>query len=160
MDIHVGEMHANHEYESSGIFLNDDINIVKAVVSSEEGPALCRADVARYVLKMYDRGLVDLSKLQQMAALYFRNKIACTVTSRSYAWQLALVSSSISPTRTLLRVSLDPARRYAGMRTGTNPGKYGSGRSTELIPTRCNMTTKTLPVPEDKHSHHDHRQDR
>jgi hypothetical protein len=44
-------------------------------VSAERDPALCPADVARYVLKMYDRGVVDPSKLQQLAALYFRTKL-------------------------------------------------------------------------------------
>lgn len=72
-------MNASHDYQSSGIFLNEDINIVQAayenVVSAERDPALCRADVARYVLKMYDRGVVDPSKLQQLAALYFRTKL-------------------------------------------------------------------------------------
>ncbi len=72
-------MHANDGYKSSGIFLDQDINIVKAaydtVVSAERDPALCRADVARYVLKMYDRGVVDPSKLQQLAVLYFRTKL-------------------------------------------------------------------------------------
>jgi hypothetical protein len=74
-----GEMYANHEYKSSGIFLDKDIDIVKtayeAVVSGERDPALSRADVARYVLKMYDRGVVNPSKLQQLAALYFRTKL-------------------------------------------------------------------------------------
>ncbi|CUX50002.1 MULTISPECIES: hypothetical protein [Rhizobium/Agrobacterium group] len=72
-------MHASHEYQSSGIFLNEDINIVKAayenVLSAERDPALCRADVARYVLKMYDRGVVDPLKLQRLATLYFRTKL-------------------------------------------------------------------------------------
>ncbi|OAE47944.1 hypothetical protein [Agrobacterium tumefaciens] len=72
-------MYANHEYQSSGIFLDEDINIVKAafdnVVSAEPDPALCRAEVARYVLKMYDRGVVDPLKLQQLTALYFRTKL-------------------------------------------------------------------------------------
>jgi len=72
-------MQTNHEYLSAGIFLNEDINIVKAayenVVSAERDPTLCPADVARYVLKMYDRGVVDPSKLQQLAALYFRTKL-------------------------------------------------------------------------------------
>ncbi|QDG94401.1 hypothetical protein NIBR502774_17710 (plasmid) [Rhizobium sp. NIBRBAC000502774] len=72
-------MPANHEYQSSGIFLNDDINIVKSayenVLSVERDPALPRTDVARYVLKMYDRGVVDPLKLQRLAALYFRTKL-------------------------------------------------------------------------------------
>lgn len=72
-------MLAHHEYQSSGIFLNDDINVVKAayenVLSAEHDLALCRTDVARYVLKMYDRGVVDPLKLQQLAGLYFRTKL-------------------------------------------------------------------------------------
>lgn len=72
-------MQASHDYLTSGIFLNEDINIVKAayenVLSAEQDPALCRTDVARYVLKMYDRGVVDPLKLQRLAALYFRTKL-------------------------------------------------------------------------------------
>lgn len=43
-------MQTNHEYLSAGIFLNEDINIVKAayenVASAERDPPLCSADVA------------------------------------------------------------------------------------------------------------------
>ncbi|WCJ64167.1 hypothetical protein [Agrobacterium tumefaciens] len=72
-------MQINYGYQSSGIFLNEDINIIEAayenVLSLERNPALCRADVARYVLKMYDRGVVDPLKLQRLATLYFRTKL-------------------------------------------------------------------------------------
>lgn len=72
-------MQVNYEYQSSGIFLNEDINIIEAayenVLSVERNPALGRADVARYVLKMYDRGVVDPLKLQRLATLYFRTKL-------------------------------------------------------------------------------------
>ncbi|MDP9563395.1 UNVERIFIED_ORG: hypothetical protein J2740_004607 [Rhizobium nepotum] len=72
-------MQASHEYQSSGIFLNEDINIVKAayekVLSTERDLDLCRMDVARYVLKMYERGIVDPLKLERLAALYFRTKL-------------------------------------------------------------------------------------
>ncbi|MDO3445536.1 hypothetical protein [Agrobacterium sp. V1] len=72
-------MQVNYEYQSSGIFLNEDMNIIEAayenVLSVERNPALCRADVARYVLKMYDRGVVDPLKLQRLATLYFRTKL-------------------------------------------------------------------------------------
>ncbi len=48
-------MPANHEYQSSGIFMNDDINIVKLTsenfLSAEKDPALSGTDVARYILK-------------------------------------------------------------------------------------------------------------
>lgn len=72
-------MAATHEYKSSGIFLDDDINIVKAaydnVLLGESDQTLSRMDVARYVLKMYDRGVVDPAKLQRLAELYFRTKL-------------------------------------------------------------------------------------
>jgi len=72
-------MSANCAYQSSGIFLDDDINIVKAaydgVLSAEQDPCLRVDEVARYVLKMYDRGIVDPGKLQRMSALYFRTKL-------------------------------------------------------------------------------------
>lgn len=56
-------MHEHHYYQRSGIFLNEDINVVKSayetVLSAEPDSALSATDVARYVLKMYDRGVVD-----------------------------------------------------------------------------------------------------
>jgi|EndMetStandDraft_2_1072991.scaffolds.fasta_scaffold1945051_1 hypothetical protein len=74
-----GEMHEHHYYQRSGIFLNEDINVVKSayetVLSAEPDSALSATDVARYVLKMYDRGVVDPSKLQGLAVLYFRTKL-------------------------------------------------------------------------------------
>lgn len=65
----------------AGIFLNDDINIVKAacdtVVSAEHDPALRRADVARYVLKMYDRGVVDPSNFSNWPRSIFEPNCVC-----------------------------------------------------------------------------------
>lgn len=33
------------------------------------------ADVARYVLRMYDRGIVDAEKLTRLTSLHFRNRL-------------------------------------------------------------------------------------
>ncbi|MGV1821799.1 hypothetical protein G6L32_26085 [Agrobacterium tumefaciens] len=72
-------MSVNRAFQSSGIFLDDDINIVKAaydgVLSTEQDPYLRVDEVARYVLKMYDRGVVDPGKLERLSTLYFRTKL-------------------------------------------------------------------------------------
>jgi hypothetical protein len=74
------KLSAYRAYQSSGIFLNDDINTVKSaydsVLTGEHDPSLCVEDVARYVLKMYNRGIVDPGKLHEMSALYFRMRRA------------------------------------------------------------------------------------
>ncbi len=72
-------MSAVREYLRSAIFLNDDINVVQAayerVLLSQPDPALCREEIARYVLAMYNRGIIDPEKLERLATLYFRTKL-------------------------------------------------------------------------------------
>ncbi|MDQ1199326.1 hypothetical protein QE435_005083 [Rhizobium sp. SORGH_AS 787] len=67
----------HYQHQSPGVFLNDDLRIVQtaysgviAQVCKALGPS--HAEVARYVLRMYDRGIVDPQKLQQIATLHFK----------------------------------------------------------------------------------------
>lgn len=45
------------------------------VLLSQPDSALCREEVARYVLTMYNRGIIDPAKLERPAILYFRTKL-------------------------------------------------------------------------------------
>ncbi len=72
-------MSLHHGYQDPGIFLNEDMHIVQNaydLVCAEQREALepSRPEVARYVLRMYDRGIVDPIKLTRLASLHFRSK--------------------------------------------------------------------------------------
>lgn len=69
-----------YEHQSQGVFLNDDMRVIQAAyrgVIAENWQALGpdTADVARYVLRMYDRGIVDADKLTRLTSLHFRNRL-------------------------------------------------------------------------------------
>lgn len=69
-----------YENQSQGVFLNDDMRVIQAAYSgvmSEQWEPLGpdTADVARYVLRMYDRGIVDAEKLTRLTSLHFRNRL-------------------------------------------------------------------------------------
>ncbi|MDQ1183978.1 hypothetical protein QE408_001100 [Agrobacterium larrymoorei] len=73
-------MSFQYEHQSQGIFLNDDMHIVQSAYSgviSEQWESLGpdTADVARYVLRMYDRGIVDADKLTRLTSLHFRRRL-------------------------------------------------------------------------------------
>ena len=69
-----------YENHRQGVFLNDDMRVVQTAyncVLSERwepvGPDT--ADAAGYVLRMYDRGIVDADKLTRLTSLHFRNRL-------------------------------------------------------------------------------------
>ena len=75
-----GKMSLLYQHQSPGVFLNDDLRIVHIAYSgviAEGWETLkpCHAEVARYVLRMYDRGIVDPAKLQQIASLHFHSRM-------------------------------------------------------------------------------------
>ncbi|MGN8153710.1 hypothetical protein ACTJK5_15695 [Agrobacterium sp. 22094] len=69
-----------YEHQSQGVFLNDDMRVVQTAyngVLSEQWEPIApdTADVARYVLRMYDRGIVDAEKMTRLASLHFRYRL-------------------------------------------------------------------------------------
>ncbi|WP_288426462.1 hypothetical protein [uncultured Agrobacterium sp.] len=73
-------MSFHYQHQSPGVFLNDDLRIVQTAYSgviAEVGQTFrpSHAEVARYVLRMYDRGIVDAQKLQQITSLHFHSRI-------------------------------------------------------------------------------------
>lgn len=73
-------MSAQHQYHTPGVFLNHDVSVVRAAYEGVMAQGWGRtspsdAEVARYVLRMYDRGIVDIDRLQELAALHFRNRL-------------------------------------------------------------------------------------
>lgn len=73
-------MSFHYQHQSPGVFLNDDLRIVQTAYSGVIGEGWktfepCHAEVARYVLRMYDRGIVDPQKLQQITSLHFQSRL-------------------------------------------------------------------------------------
>lgn len=73
-------MSLHYQHQSPGVFLDDDLRIAQTAYSgviAEGWKTLepCHAEVARYVLRMYDRGIVDPNKLQQITTLYFQSRL-------------------------------------------------------------------------------------
>ncbi len=75
-----GKMSFHYQHQSPGIFLNDDLKVVHIAYSGVMGEGWqtakpCQAEVARYVLRMYDRGIVDPGKLQRITSLHFHSRL-------------------------------------------------------------------------------------
>ncbi|NTJ44876.1 hypothetical protein G6L28_19985 [Agrobacterium larrymoorei] len=72
-------MSLHHGHQNPGIFLNEDMQIVQSAfdqVLGERWEAIgpSGSEVARYVLRMYDRGIVDPVQLARLACLHFRGR--------------------------------------------------------------------------------------
>lgn len=70
-------MFFDDEGRSTGVFLNEDLRLaqiayLRVIGKCGDVAVPYQSEVARYVLRMYERGLVDPEKLAELTCAHFR----------------------------------------------------------------------------------------